>query len=243
MTAGLDHVDADYVVIIDGDLQDPPEVVTAMYARALEGFDVVYGRRNLRRGETAFKRATAYGFYRVIRRLCGVPIPEDTGDFRLISRKVLRALHAMRERHRFLRGMVPWAGFRAAEVRYDRDTRHAGETKYPLSKMIRFALDAIFSFSVAPLRAASLTGSAIVLLGGAGGAYVLYLKLFTVQVVPGITVILLTVILLGGVQIMMLGLIGEYIGRIFEESKRRPLYFVNEVRNPRATPRNSTIEV
>ena len=234
VTAGLDHVDADHVVIIDGDLQDPPEVVTAMYARALEGFDVVYGRRNIRRGETAFKRLTAYGFYRVIRQLCGVSIPEDTGDFRLISRKVLHALQRMRERHRFLRGMVPWVGFRATEVRYDRDARYAGETKYPLSKMVRFALDAIFSFSVAPLRAASLAGLGIVLLGFLGGAYMLYLKLFTTRVVPGITVILFTVILLGGAQIMILGLIGEYIGRIFEESKRRPLYFVNEVLNPRA---------
>ncbi|MDB4931849.1 MAG: hypothetical protein JWM10_4333 [Myxococcaceae bacterium] len=240
VTAGLDHVDADHVVIIDADLQDPPEVVAEMYRRALEGFDVVYARRNVRRGESAFKRLTAFGFYRLIRRLCGVPIPQDTGDFRLISRKVLRALSSMRERHRFLRGMVPWAGFRSAEVRYDRDARHAGETKYPLGKMVRFALDAIFSFSIAPLRAASLMGVALVTLGAAGGAYVLYLKLFTTRVVPGMTVILLSVILLGGMQIMMLGLIGEYIGRIFEESKRRPLYFINELRGARPARRASS---
>jgi polyisoprenyl-phosphate glycosyltransferase len=231
VTAGLDHVDADYVAIMDSDLQDPPEVVETMYAKAIEGYDVVYGQRNSRRGETWFKRASAFAFYRIAKRLFRVTLPEDTGDFRLISRKAHLSLRTMRERHRFLRGMVPWLGFRSAGVRYDRDLRYAGVTKYPLVKMIRFALDAVFSFSMAPLRLTSLMGLLIVLFGSLGAAYMLYLKLFTNRVVPGAAAILITVIFLGGVQITMLGLIGEYLGRIFEESKQRPLYFVNQIRN------------
>lgn len=233
VTAGLDHADADFVAIMDGDLQDPPEVVEAMLAKAAEGYDVVYGQRTSRRGETWFKRATAFAFYRIAKRIFRVTLPEDTGDFRLITRKAHRSLRSMRERHRFLRGMVPWLGFRSAGVRYDRDLRHAGVTKYPLVKMIRFALDAIFSFSMAPLRVMSLMGLLTILLAALGAAYMLYLKLVAHRVVPGATAILVTMIFLGGVQISMLGLMGEYLGRIFEESKQRPLYFVNEIKNPK----------
>lgn len=234
VTAGLDHADADYVVIMDADLQDPPEVVETMYRKSLEGYDVVYAQRNSRRGDTWFKRATAYLFYRLARRMFRVTLPEDTGDFRLITRKVLTAVQGMREQHRFLRGMVPWVGFRSTGIRYDRDPRHAGVTKYPFMKMLRFALDATFSFSMAPLRFTSVIGMLIVMIAAVGAAYMLYLKLFTNRVVPGLTAILVTITFLGGVQISMLGLIGEYIGRIFEESKRRPLYLISEIRNSKA---------
>ena len=151
VTAGLDQATGDYVAIIDADLQDPPELIEPMYTKAKEGFDIVYGKRSSRKGETLFKKLSARYFYKFISTMCDVEIPEDTGDFRLISRRVLTAVRAMREKHRFLRGMIPWVGFKSIPLYYHRDERHAGETKYPLRKMIRFALDAIFSFSNTPL--------------------------------------------------------------------------------------------
>lgn len=231
VTAGLDHADADYIAVIDADLQDPPEVIAAMYTKLCEGFDIVYGQRISRKGETLFKKLTARLFYRFISRMCDIHIPEDTGDFRLITRRVLHALNGMRERHRFLRGMIPWVGFRSAPLPYHRDERYAGETKYPLRKMVKFALDAIFSFSNTPLRLATYSGLAIVFLGILGGLLLLYLKFFTIYTVPGITAAILTVILMGGMQIIMLGIIGEYIGRIFEESKNRHLYVLDAAKN------------
>jgi glycosyltransferase involved in cell wall biosynthesis len=233
ITAGLDHADADYVAIMDGDLQDPPELVETMYAKAIEGYDVVYGRRNPRAGETWFKRASAFAFYRVAQRVFGMTLPEDAGDFRLINRKVQRALAGMREQRRFLRGLVPWAGFRSAGVRYDRDARHAGATKYSLAGMLRFALDALFSFSLWPLRMLSLIGVLIVLLGSAAAAYAGYLELIAHRHVSATTAILIAVVWLGGAQLSALGLVGEYLGRISEESKRRPLYLVNQLKNAR----------
>jgi glycosyltransferase involved in cell wall biosynthesis len=226
VTAGLDHVDADYVAIIDADLQDPPELIEEMYRKAKTGIDIVYGKRMTRKGETWFKKLTAGIFYRFISRMCDVDIPEDTGDFRLISRRVLNAVKSMREKHRFLRGMMPWVGFTSEPLLYHRDERHAGETKYPLNKMVKFALDAIFSFSNTPIRVATYTGVFIVCFGVVGGMVLLYLRLFTEYSVPGITAAILMMILLGGIQIIMLGIIGEYIGRIFEESKNRPLYLI-----------------
>lgn len=231
VTAGLDYADADYIAIIDADLQDPPELIEDMYKKAKEGFDVVYGKRLTRKGETFIKRITAKMFYKFLSKMCDVNIPADTGDFRLISKRVLLELKNMKEMHRFLRGLVPWVGFKSVSLSYHRDERFAGETKYPLKKMVKFAKDAVFSFSNVPLRVANYIGTQIVLLGILGGAFMLYIKIFTDYAVPGTTVLILTVIILGGVQIMILGIIGEYIGRIFEESKNRPLYIIAESKN------------
>lgn len=234
ITAGLDYANADYVVIIDADLQDPPELIEDMYKKTKEGFDVVYGKRLARKGETFFKKVTANMFYGFLSKMCDTDIPADTGDFRLINRHVLEAVKQMRERHRFIRGMVPWVGFKSVPILYNRDERHAGKTKYPLRKMVKFALDAIFSFSNTPLRIATYIGLWIVGLGIIGALLTLYLRLFTTFTVPGISAVILTIIIIGGVQIVMLGISGEYIGRIFEESKGRPLYIVKNIRNLKA---------
>lgn len=230
LTAGLDHAAADYVCIIDGDLQDPPELTRDMYRIAKEkSLHIVYGKRNSRAGESTFKKLTASLFYKFINVMCQIEIPRDTGDFRLIDRKVLESLKGMKELHRFIRGMVPWVGFKSEPFYYDRDPRHAGETKYTLRKMIRFALDGIFSFSRKPLRLASYLGIIVAILGFVGLGYMIYLKLFTNTVVEGITVILTSIAIIGGVQLLILGIIGEYIGRIFEQSKNRPLYIIDEI--------------
>lgn len=233
ITAGSDYVDddADYSVIIDADLQDPPELIKEMYDKAKEGFDIVYAQRRKREGESYFKLVTAHAFYIFINKLCRVNIPPDTGDFRLINRKVLKELKGMREKHRFIRGMIPWIGLRCAPVYYDRDRRYAGETKFTLSSMINFALDAVFSFSNKPLRLATYTGLVTISFGVVGSIIMLFLRLFTPYTVPGITAVLLTLIILGGIQIIMIGVIGEYIGRIFEEAKNRPLYIVDKLIN------------
>ena len=238
VTAGLDYSTADYVAIIDADLQDPPELVKDMYMKAREeGLDIVYGQRLTREGETFFKKFTAKAFYRIINKMCDLEIPKDTGDFRLINRKVVDSFRRMREQHRFIRGMVPWLGFKSAPFHFQRKERYAGDTKYPLKKMILFAMNGILSFSNKPLRAGAILGSITVGLGCLGGLLMLYLKFFTATNVPGITATILTVIIMGGIQIIMLGIIGEYIGKIFEEVKGRPLYVVEETRNiPTETP-------
>lgn len=227
ISAGIDHVEADYVAIVDADLQDPPEIIEGMFDLAATGIDVVYGQRRNRAGESLLKKATASGFYRVLSFLCDTQIPVDTGDFRVISRRVVEQLKQMGESHRFLRGMIPWLGFSSSAFVYDRDERFAGETKYPFAKMFRFAIDAIFSFSRKPLTYATYIGVASTGFAGLGGLYLLYLKLFTDQVVPGITAVILTVILMGGLQVFIIGVIGQYIARIFEESKNRPLYVID----------------
>ena len=231
ITAGIDLAVGDYVAVIDADLQDPPELIADMYRKALTGFDVVYGKRRSRAGETAFKKATAAAFYRLLNYMCDIEIPADTGDFRLMSRRAVDAFKQLRERHRFVRGMVPWLGFRAAPLEYDRAERFAGETKYPLRKMIVFAINAILSFSSKPLTMAVRLGLLTIIAGLTGAAYMLYLKLFTNVPVPGLTAILLTVVLLSGTQILLIGVVGEYIARIFEEIKGRPLYLVAETIN------------
>jgi dolichol-phosphate mannosyltransferase len=231
ITAGIDIASGDYVAVIDADLQDPPEVIAGMYRLAVTGVDVVYGLRRTRRGETAFKKATAAAFYRVLNYMCEIDIPADAGDFRLMSRKAVDAFKQMRERHRFVRGMVPWLGFRAAPFEYDRAERYAGVTKYPLRKMMAFATNAILSFSSKPLTMAIRLGFLTILAGAAGGSYMLYLKLFRNTPVPGLTAILLSIVVFSGVQIVLIGVVGEYIGRIFEEVKGRPLYFVAETIN------------
>ncbi|HYP52442.1 MAG TPA: glycosyltransferase family 2 protein [Pyrinomonadaceae bacterium] len=229
-TAGLEHASGAAVVIIDADLQDPPEVIAEMYARWREGADVAYGVRTDREGETRFKLWTAKLFYRLMNRLSGIEMPVDTGDFRLMDRKAVGALLAMPERDRFLRGMVSWVGFRQVPVGYRRAPRFAGESKYPLLKMLRFAADGVLSFSFAPLRLATWTGFFALAVAFAGILYAVVLRLFfdPTQWVRGWASIFVAVLFLGGVQLVSLGIIGEYIGRIYGEVKHRPLYFVRE---------------
>jgi glycosyltransferase involved in cell wall biosynthesis len=228
VTAGLEHAAGDAVVLIDADLQDPPDVIPRMIARWREGYDVAYGERSARDGETRFKLATAHAFYRILNRLTKTPIPLDAGDFRLMDRRVVDALRAMPETDRFVRGLVSWAGFRQIGVPYRRASRFAGESKYPLSKMVRFALDGILSFSTAPLRAVTGVGLITALLALAGVAYALGIQTFTDAEVSGATTLFLGLLFFGGVQLISLGIVGEYVGRIYEQVKRRPLYFVRD---------------
>lgn len=228
ITAGMDYASGQAVIVIDADLQDPPELILDMIARWKEGYDVVYARRVKRKGETVFKRWTAYVFYRLLRAATEIDIPVDTGDFRLIDRKVCDQLLYMRERSRFVRGLVSWAGFRQTAVEYEREPRLAGETKYPLKKMIRFSLDGITSFSHKPLKLASLLGFLLSAASVVGMMVVLYLKWFTNSIVPGWASLFMVMLFCNGVMMTMLGIIGEYIGRIYDEVKERPLYVINE---------------
>ena len=228
ITAGLDRANGEAVVVMDADLQDPPEVVRQMVAKWREGYDVVFGVRSRRLGESAFKKLTAALFYRLLRAMLGdVSIPVDAGDFRLMSRPVVLTLRALRERHRFVRGLVWWVGFRQTAVTYERPGRFAGETKYPLRRMLRFAIDGITSFSTVPLRMATWLGllAGMVAIGGVGWA--LYSKFFG-GVVRGWTTIMILVGLGSSAQLLMTGILGEYVGRIYEEVKRRPLYVVED---------------
>ena len=230
-TAGLDQARGDAVVLMDADLQDPPEVVVKMIARYCEGYDVVYGQRVSRQGETAFKRATAWAFYRIMRKLVYPDLPADTGDFRLISRRCLDALNAMRETHRFLRGMVAWVGFPQTAVEYERHARVAGSTKYPVSKMLRLAWTAAISFSPVPLRLSFLLGVIISLVGFTQGIHAIVDKMFGFYTVPGWTSLMVVLCLIGGAVLVSIGVLGEYVGRIFEEIKSRPLYIVAQTIN------------
>jgi dolichol-phosphate mannosyltransferase len=231
VTAGLDYAAGDAVVIMDADLQDPPEVVREMIARYREGYDVVYGQRVEREGESAFKRLTAWGFYRFMRTFIHKDLPSDTGDFRLVSRPCLEALKTMRETHRFLRGMVAWVGFPQTAVQYKRAARAAGESKYPLRKMIRFAWTAAVSFSPAPLRVSLIAGVMVALLGVAIGLWAVIAKLVGWEVTPGWASIMVVMCVLGGAVLISNGILGEYVGRIFEENKGRPLYIVSYTAN------------
>lgn len=237
LTAGLDLCCGEIILIIDADLQDPPELLPAMYAAMREQHaDVIYGVRKSRAGETAFKRATAHGFYRLLSRATEVDIPLDAGDFRLISRRALDALLAMPEQARFIRGMVAWIGFRQVPLPYDRAERFAGTTKYPLKKMMRFAFDALTGFSSAPLKLASHAG---LLLSVGSLLLILYIGYawITGQNIQGWTSLMLVVVVLGAVQMFVLALMGEYIGRLYNEAKRRPLYIVEEVAGRREQKR------
>lgn len=228
LTAGLDASTGDAVAVIDGDLQDPPEVITQMVERWRAGADVVYGVRTTRQGESLFKRGTAHLFYRLMQQLGNADIPADVGDFRLLDRSVVNAMCALPERDRFLRGLVVWVGFTQEGVSYERQARAAGQTKFPFTRMLSFALDGIFSFSTVPLRLASYFGFFVSALSMAGIVYAFYIKLFTVGVVPGWAAQWIGTLFLGGVQLMSLGVIGEYVGRIYGEVKSRPLYVVRE---------------
>jgi len=227
LTAGLDHADGDVVVMMDGDLQDPPELVPAMLQRWRDGADVVYAVREARAGETAFKRTTARWFYKAFRNLTQIDLVEESGDFRLMGRQALDALLAMPERNRFLRGMTVWVGFTQTAVPFQREARTGGSTKYTLPKMLRFAFDAITSFSHAPLQWATLLGFACSALAFIGIPLTVVAR-YTNQFVPGVPSTILIVLLLGGIQLITVGIIGEYVGRIYDEVKRRPLYVVRE---------------
>lgn len=228
VTAGIEYARGEAVVLIDADLQDPPEVIADMVAMWREGFHVVYGQRQERPGETKFKLLTARAFYRLINRLSEIPIPLDTGDFRLMDRAVVESLRKMREKHRMLRAMTSWVGFKQAAVPYKRDERFAGESKYPLGKMLAFAMDGIVSFSAVPLRIVTTVGLAFSALSAIGILYAIGLRLLTDNWVPGWTLIFITLLLIGGLQFIFLGVLGEYVGRIYSEAKDRPLFLVME---------------
>lgn len=236
ITAGIDHARGDCVAVIDADLQDPPEVIGAMVEKWREGYDVVYGLRADRAGESKLKLATAALFYRLLKRITKVEIPVDVGDFRLMSRRATDQLKLLREKDRFVRGLVSWIGFRQTGVPYHREKRFAGVTKYPFSKMLKFALDGITSFSTVPLKLATWLGYS------ASAFAFLYLVSVFVQKALGITVqgwatVMVAMLFLGGVQLICLGIIGEYLGRVFNELKPRPMYVVEELIGlPAATP-------
>jgi dolichol-phosphate mannosyltransferase len=228
ITAGLDYARGKAVVVMDADLQDPPEVVAEMLAKWRAGYHVVYGRRRTRAGETWFKRLSAAAFYRIFAAMIPIQVPLDTGDFRLMDRKVVRALRRMREAHRFVRAHVSWVGFKQIEVLYDREARFAGTTKYPLKKMIAFALDGIASFSIVPLRFATYVGGFMAVMSIVSGILALFSHFVIKRTVPGWTTIMLLVSFLFSVQLLMTGMLGEYVGRIYEQVKARPLYVVGE---------------
>jgi dolichol-phosphate mannosyltransferase len=230
ITAGLDHAAGDVVVMIDADLQDPPELIPTMVEHWRAGSDVVYATRTDRTGESRFKLATARWFYRLMAKVSDVPLAQNSGDFRLLDRRALDALLAMRERNRYLRGMTSWVGFTQTALPYSRDARFAGETKYPLRKMVRFALDAIASFSHAPLQIATVAGFVFAALAFLAIPVAVVFRFFG-AFVPGVTTTVVAVLLLGGIQLMAIGMIGEYVGRIYDEVKRRPLYVVRERAN------------
>src|SRR5262245_36459444 len=229
ITAGMDTVSGQIAVIIDADLQDPPEVILPMIEKWREGCQVVYGVRKERKGESSFKLLSAALFYRILRKMTPLEIPVDTGDFRLMDKKVVEQLRHMRERSRFVRGMVSWVGFSQGKVEYVRDTRVAGETKYPFKKMMKFAIDGILSFSQLPLKLSSAFGFLCAVLSFGLLVYGVMAKYLRPEtIIPGWTSIFVASLFLGGVQLISIGILGEYLGRIYEEIKGRPLYVIDE---------------
>ncbi len=229
ITAGMDYARGEAIVIIDADLQDPPEVILKMIELWEQGFEVIYGRREKREGETFFKLLTAKVFYRILSSLTDIEIPVDTGDFRLIDRKVCDAMKKLPEKNRYVRGLVSWVGFKQTDVKYIREERFAGETKYPLKKMLKLAIDGITSFSYKPLRLATMLGFFFSAFSFFYLIYVLYLRLFTDKAISGWASTVVIILFSQGIVLIILGLIGEYIGRIYEEVKDRPNYIVKEV--------------
>ena len=228
ITAGMDVAAGNAVIVMDADLQDPPEVVLEMAARWREGFDIIYGVREARPGETRFKKTTASAFYRLLRRISNIDVPLDVGDFRLVDRRALEAFKAMRETNRYVRGMFSWIGFRQVGVSFQRDERFAGDTKYHLTKMLKFATDGVVSFSAAPLRLALNLGFIVSALSFVFGLVAVVFKLAGLYSIPGLASIAVFVAFLGGMQLLVLGLMGEYIARIHDEVKDRPLYIVRD---------------
>ncbi|MFO1378457.1 MAG: glycosyltransferase family 2 protein [Steroidobacteraceae bacterium] len=229
LTAGLDHARGEAVVVIDADLQDPPELIGRLVERWREGHDVVYARRVRRDGETWLKRLTAHAFYRVMGGMSRVRIPEDTGDFRLLSRRAVDAVRSLREQHRFMKGLFAWVGYSQVAVDYERDPRAAGQTKWNYWKLWNFALEGITSFTIAPLKLATYVGLAIALTAFAFAGAIIFKTLMYGDPVRGFPTLMVTVLFMGGVQLLFIGVIGEYLGRIFNEAKGRPLYFVGEL--------------
>lgn len=227
LTAGLDHSRGDAVVVIDADLQDPPEVIPQLVTRWREGYDVVYAKRSAREGETIFKRATAHIFYRIIQRISRVRIPEDTGDFRLLSRRAVESLKTLREQHRFMKGLFAWIGFPQKAVLYRRDPRFAGETKWNYWRLWNFALEGITSFTIAPLKIATYVGILVAIAAFAFAILIVYRTIAFGDPVRGYPSLMVVVLFLGGIQLITLGIIGEYLGRTFNETKQRPLYLLN----------------
>lgn len=234
LTAGLDHVDADAVVVIDADLQDPPELIPSLVEQWQAGFDVVYATRTARAGETGFKRLTAALFYRGMERLSDTPIPRDTGDFRLLSRRALDALRQLRERQRFMKGLFAWIGYRQTAVHYLRESRQAGSTKWNYWRLLQLAMEGVTSFSTAPLRLATWVGLLSSLVAFLYGLWVFGKAALHGDPVQGYPSLMVAILFLGGVQLLALGVIGEYLGRNYAESKQRPLYFIEEQRSHRA---------
>lgn len=230
LTAGLDHADSDAVVVIDADLQDPPELIPEFVRHWLDGYDVVYARRTQRDGEGAFKRATAYLFYRVIQKMSRVAIPADTGDFRLLSRRAVDAIKQLREQHRFMKGLFAWIGYPQKAVPYRRAGRFAGNTKWNYWKLWNFALEGITSFTGGPLKIATYVGLGSALGALAYGAYFAVRTLIYGNPVPGYPSLVVIVLFLGGIQLLSIGIIGEYLARMFDETKKRPLYFLKSGR-------------
>src|SRR5271157_125139 len=239
ISAGLDNARGKAVIIIDSDLQDPPEVIPDLIQRWKDGAEVVYAQRSRRKGETRFKLLTAAAFYRLIKRITSINIPHDTGDFRLLDRSVVDALVKMREHHRFMRGLAAWVGFRQEAVLYERQERFAGTTKYPLSKMIRFSLDAITSFSHVPLELVTSSGFILAAISLIGILIAAGLRIFTGAIIGQASTLIL-VLFLGGVQLIFLGIIGEYLGRIYDEVRQRPLFIVREVLDADSLPVHDT---
>ncbi|PKA14898.1 glycosyltransferase family 2 protein [Leptospira haakeii] len=229
ITAGIDTARGETVAVMDGDLQDPPEFVADLYAKMSEGYDVVYARRKKREGESFFKLITAHVFYRILKKLTRFEIPIDTGDFRIMSRRVTNVLVSMKEQHRYIRGLIAWIGFRQTGLEYDRDERFDGETKFSVSKMLKFALDGITSFSSAPLKFSSYLGFTSAFFGALYTIYILYLKLFTDNTIQGWTSVMIVALVLGGIQLIALGMIGEYLSRVHDQSKNRPLYVIEKI--------------
>ncbi len=228
ITCGLDQTRGEVVVILDADLQDPPELIPDMIKEWSDGYDVVYGQRKKRAGESLSKKFFAFAFYRIFEKIAGLQVPKDTGDFRLMDRRAVDALQSLRERHRFVRGMVSWIGYHQKALQYDRPERFAGVTKYPFRKSLFLAIDAITSFTYAPLRLASYLGVATSALAFLYIFVVLFLKVLGINF-PGYTSIMASILLLGGVQLTVLGILGEYVGRIFEQGQQRPLYLVDQI--------------
>lgn len=239
ITAGMDHASGEAIIVIDADLQDPPELIYQMIEKYHEGYDVVYAVRSKRKGETVFKKLTAKMFYRFLKSIVDIDIPVDTGDYRLISRSVCDVLRRMRERNRFVRGMVSWIGFKQIGIPFIREERFAGETKYTFSKMIKFSLDGIVSFSTKPLKFTVHLGFALAVLSFLYACYLVINKLFFSNVVEGWTSIVVILLFIGGIQMIALGIIGEYIARIYDESKDRPLYISKELINFENQPQKS----
>lgn len=228
LTAGLDYARGDAIVVIDADLQDPPELIPDMIKGWEEGFDVVYAQRTVREGETWVKKATAKLFYKIMRRVSRVDVPSDTGDFRLLSRRALDALGQLRERHRFMKGLFAWIGYPSKAVLYRRDPRFAGETKWNYWKLWTLALEGFTSFTTAPLKIATYVGILVALSAFLFASFIVYKTLFYGDSVAGYPSLMVVVLFLGGIQLMALGIIGEYLGRMFMETKQRPLYLVKD---------------